>query len=150
MQQVLYEILIFLGEHLLGSEFLLQSLLLECRLHLILILDCLPSQLLLLRHTLLITCSPLLSHLLLLPQFLLVSLQLQLYLVLGSALGHFGLVLGGLALLFLFDLRPLDLELLGVLGHLQLLGRLTLQCQVEGILRIRTRVKVLSSLKKIK
>jgi hypothetical protein len=68
--------------------------------------------LLLLCDTLLVTCPPHLSHLLLLPQFLLISLQLQLYLVLSSALGHFGIELCGLALLFLLDLRPLDLELL--------------------------------------
>jgi hypothetical protein len=44
----------------------------------------------------------------------------------------------------------LDLELLGVLSHLHLLGRLALQSQVEGILRVWTRIKVLSSLKKSK
>jgi hypothetical protein len=118
--------LIFLSEHLLCSQLLLQSLLLECGLHLILILDSLAPLLLLLCHTLLVPGPPHLSHLLLLPQPFLIPLQLKLDLVLSSPLGHFGLVLGGLAFFFLFDLRPLDLELLGVLGHLQLLGRLAL------------------------
>ena len=122
---------------------------LECSLHLVLVLDCLASLLLLFCDTLLVTCTPHLPHLLFLSQSLLVSLQLQLDLVLGSSLGHFGLILSGLALFFLFDLCALNLELLGVLGHLHLLGRLTLQCQVEGILRIGTRIEVLSSLKKI-
>ena len=150
MQKGFYEFLIFLSEHLLCSQLLLQSLLLESGLHLILILDSLAPLLLLLRDTLLVTCPPHLSHLLLLSQFLLISLQLQLYLVLSSALGHFGIELSGLALFFLFDLRPLDLELLSVLCHLQLLGCLAFQSQVEGVLRIRTRVKILSSLKKSK
>jgi hypothetical protein len=104
MQQCLHEFSVFLCEHLLSCELFLQSLLFECRLHLILVFNGLSPLLLLLGHALFITGSAHLTHLLLLSQTLLISLKLELNLILSSSLAHFGLILHGLALLLLLDL----------------------------------------------
>ena len=136
MDEGLDEFSVLGSEHFLGSQLLLESLLLKGRLHLIFVFNGLSSLLLLLRHALLVTGPSHFTHLLFLLQTLLVTLELQLYLVFGTSLGHLGLVLSGLALLLLLDLRALNLELLGILRQLKLLGGLTLQCQIKCLLGI--------------
>jgi hypothetical protein len=140
VEKVFDEFLVALGHHILRSQFLLESLLFKGGLHLVFILYGLSALLLLLGHTLFVAGTTHLAHLFLLFQALLITLKLQLNLVLGTSLGHLSFILGGLALLFLLDLGTLDLQFLSIFGHLQLLGRLTLKCKVEGIFSIRTRI----------
>ena len=118
MEQVLHEILIPLCEHGLSGEFLLEALLLEGGLHLVLVLNSLSSDGFLLRNALFVALPPLLAHTFLLPQSLLIALEFKLNLVFGPALAHLGLILHCLSLLLVFNLSPLDLKLLCVLGDL--------------------------------
>lgn len=90
---------------------LLKCLLLETGLELVLVLHGLSLHLLLSGHRVFVHRPPLLAHLFFLCQFLLISLQLKLYLVLGLPLAHFYFKLLSLAAFFLSDLHFLDCQL---------------------------------------
>ncbi len=141
----------------LSCELSLELLIFHLCLHLILgileskfrlrfILNSLSTLLFLSCYTLLITVPSHLAHLLLLLKSFLISLELKLNLILGSPLSHLGFVLSGLTLLLLLNLCPLNLQLLGIFGNLELLGCLFLDSEVESILCIWTGVQVFGSL----
>jgi len=141
----------------LSGELSRELLVLHLRLHLILgvlksklglrlVLNSLSALLLLSGYALLIAVSSHLTHLLLLLKSLLISLKFELNLVLGSPLRHLCFILSGLSLLLLLDLGSLNLELLGILSNLKLLGSLLLHSKIESILRVRAGVQIFGSL----